>query len=94
MSYAVEYTGLCDSDFSRLKREGLSMTVFGRKCGDQYLFHSVKRQKLLCGIDRNPATHCNCRLQHQTGGQLASFLGEHLQHNRRVVLMETSKNSL
>lgn len=92
MSYVVGYTGLCDPDFSRLKREGLSMTVFGRKCGDQYLFHNVKRQKLLCAIARHPATHCNCRLQ--TGGQLASLLDEHLHYNRRVVLMETSKNSL
>lgn len=94
MSYAVEYTGLCDPDFSRLKREGLSMTSFGRKRGDQCLFHGVKRQKLLCGIARHPTTHCNCRLQHQTGGQLASLLGEHLQYKRRVVLMETSENSL
>lgn len=93
MSYAVKCTGLCEPDFSRLKREDLSMTVFGRKSGD-YLFHSVKRQKLLCGIASHPATHCNCRLQHQTGGQLASLLGEHLQYNRRLLLMETSENSL
>lgn len=92
MSYVVECTGLCDPDFPRLKREGLSMTVLGRKCGDQYLFHGVKRQKLLCGIARHPATHCNCRLQ--TEGQLASLLGAQLHYNRRLVLIETSKNSL
>lgn len=70
MDYAVDCTALFDPDFSRLKREGLDMTVLGRKCGNWYLFH---RQKQLCGTTRHPGTHCNCRLQYQAVVQLASL---------------------
>jgi len=74
MDYVVDCTALCDPDFSRLKRGGFGMAVFGRKCGNWYLFHSENWQKPLCGVARHPATCCNCRLQYQTGGQLASLL--------------------
>lgn len=68
LCYAAECTSLCGPGFSRLKRKGLSMAVFGRKCGDWYLFHSINRQKQLCDTARHPATCCNCRLQYQTEG--------------------------